>query len=226
MHVFVTAKTKIPEWLNNGSNVSIVNVSDDETCNAQGKFTFREFFEYANDNVQLEKDGIVCLCNSDIFLDHNSNWFEARKLIDQNIVLALSRHEFDGINSAKKDDNLQKVAYAHVHDAWMFKTPFVIRDCNFQMKEISTFIADRIRNSGYTPVNSPNQFKIFHYFVQKSNQQQSKTPDSQHLKERGYYLVPDIEAIDSIDSLVKNMGLGTIDKYKIICDVLTRHMTT
>ena len=224
-HVMVTSGTKIPKWLNSGNNVSIINVGDNESLNSYGSLTFREMFEYANENiVNLDENGIVCVCNSDIFLDHNSNWSEARKLLDMNMVLALSRHEFDGIGSAKKDENLQKLGYAHVQDAWIFKTPFVVRDCNFQMKEISadTCIADRIKNSGFIPVNSPNKFKIFHY--QKSSIDDKIKNDSKRLEERGYYLLPDIDSIDSIDNVIKVMGLGPIQKYSILCDILSKHL--
>ena len=227
-HVMVTPGTRIPEWLNNGNNVTIVNIGEDESYNAYGALTFREMFEYANENINLDENDIVCLCNSDIFLEHSSTWGEVRKLLDTNIVLALSRHEFDGISSAKKDENLQRLGYAHVQDAWLFKTPFVIRDCNFQMNEKSadSCIADRIKSSNFTPVNCPNKFKIFHYQNKKVDDNVNKdiSKTANRLEDRGYYLLPDIDSIDSIDNLVKVMGLGQIQKYKIICDILTKHL--
>jgi len=115
--------TKIPEWLS--SNPKYVEHRVDSWL------TYKQTFEYANENIPV--DSTVCLCNADIFLDHSSRWKDTKTLLDLSIVFCLSRYEFDGINSAKKDEALSKIAYANAQDAWVFKTPMNVNDADFQV---------------------------------------------------------------------------------------------
>ena len=190
------------------------------------KLTFREAFEYANEKIG--KDNLVCVCNPDIFLDHNSPWKDVEKMIDFKMIPCLSSYEFDGDESAKKDEKLQNLAYAHVQNAWIFKTPFIIRDCNFEMNMpfCDNKIADRIRISGYIPMNNPNKFKLYHYQRQK-DKKYAKFDEEKETKmlERGYYLLPDVDVIQSVDKLMDDLGLTFVQKYQIICNIMSEHVS-
>ena len=89
-------------------------------------------------------------------------------------------------------------------------------------------IADRLKKSDYIPVNSPNQFKLYHYDICRgknmTNQLQIHQPNPEQPEKNGYYLVPDIDAIQSIDQLCTSMGLGLIHKYRVVCDIMSRHI--
>jgi len=222
VHVLsVDPNLQIPEWLSSNPKYTHHLISDRDNSVVKSKITYREAFEYANENIP--KESIVCLSTPHIFLDHNTEWSESKKLLDNNIVLCLSRYEFDGEESAKKDEKLQNLAYAHVQNSWIFKTPFIVRDCNFEIDTITADnkISDRIKISGYIPVNSPNQFKTYHY-CSKADEPPSANLVSD-LK-RGYYLLPDIDVIQSIDKLVENLGLGPVQKYRVICDIMTKYI--
>lgn len=193
-----------------------------------GWLTYKQTFDYANEH--LSPDSMVCLCNADIFLDHSSRWKDAKTLLDLSIVFCLSRYEFDGISSAKKDSALMKIAYANSQDAWVFKTPILVKDANFKMGKLGSdnAIADRIKSSGYIPINSPNQFKLYHFDVCRgktgSNFLTNHTPNPEKPEDRGYYLLPDIDAVRSIDNLISALGLGSVHKYRVICDIMSKYI--
>ena len=218
----VDPNLQIPEWLSSNSKFTYHLITKRDNSVVKSGITYREAFEYANEKIP--KDSVVCLSTPHIFLDHNSEWSEAKKLLNNNIVLCLSRYEFDGNESAKKDERFQNLAYAHVQNSWVFKTPFIVRDCNFKMDTITADnkISDRIKISGYIPVNSPNQFKTYHY----SSKTESDISSDELVKDlkRGYYLLPDIDVIKSIDKLVDNLGLGPVQKYNVICDIMSKYI--
>lgn len=220
VHNLREPNTTVPEWLKNHPKY-VEHVVD-------GWLKYKQVFDYAEEN--LPPNSTVCLCNADIFLDHNSRWKDAKMMLEYSLVFCQSRYEFDGEGGAKKDEALQKIAYANAQDAWLFKTPFPVRDCDFKMGKLGSdnAIADRIKNSGYIPINSPNQFKIYHYDVCRGktgkNFLQLQKPNPEKPEDRGYYLLPDIDAINSVDSLINAMGLGTVHKYRVICDVMSRYI--
>lgn len=220
LHNLVEKTTTVPDWLK--ENPKYVEHRVD------GWLTYKETFDYANKT--LPSDSTACLCNADIFLDHSSRWNDAKSLLDLSIVLCLSRHEFDGVAGAKKDEALQRIGYANAQDAWLFKTPMLVRDCDFKMGKLGSdnAIADRIKNSGYTPINSPNQFKLYHYDICRgktgSNYLQIQTPNPEKPEDRGYYLLPDIDGVKSVDHLIDALGLGPVHKYRVICDIMSKYI--
>ena len=190
--------------------------------------TYKQTFDYVNENLPV--DSTVCLCNADIFLDHNSRWKDTKTLLDLSIVFCLSRYEFNGVNSATKDEALKKIAYANAQDAWVFKTPILVKDADFKMGKLGSdnAIADRIKNSGYIPINSPNQFKLYHYDVCRgktgANYLNIQKPNPEKPEDRGYYLLPDIDDVKSVDRLISAMGLGSVHKYMVICDIMSKYI--
>jgi hypothetical protein len=151
-------------------------------------------------------------------------------MLDLSIVFCLSRYEFDGVSSAKRDEALMKIAYANAQDAWLFKTPMNVKDADFKMGKLGSdnAIADRIKNSGYIPINSPNQFKLYHFDVCRgktgANFLDVQKPNPEKPEDRGYYLLPDIDAVRSVDHLIDALGLGSVHKYRVICDIMSKYI--
>lgn len=220
LHNLVEREVTVPEWLRTHDKYVEHRVD--------GWLTYKQTFEYANENCP--PDSMVCLCNADIFLDHSSRWRDSKTLLDLSIVFCLSRYEFDGVSSATRDDALMKIAYANAQDAWLFKTPMIVKDADFKMGKLGSdnAIADRIKNSGYIPINSPNQFKIYHFDVCRgktgSNFLQVQKPNPEKPEDRGYYLLPDIDAVRSVDHLIEALGLGSVHKYRVICDIMSKYI--
>lgn len=97
----------------------------------KGTFTFSMAFGYA---MQKYKDSICCLINNDIFLDHDvfSDMTEIKNLVENNIVLSLSRHEYDmKTKTGVLDENFRRMMFAHTQDAWIFKANFCPKDSEF-----------------------------------------------------------------------------------------------
>src|SRR3954468_20229171 len=62
--------------------------------------TYRDVFDFANAKLAGE---IAAIANLDIFLDPTAAWNEVTAVVDANIVLCLSRIEFDPSGRAFKD---------------------------------------------------------------------------------------------------------------------------
>jgi hypothetical protein len=194
--------------------------------------TYKKAFSFANKNLAGK---YCCLLNLDIFLDHTCNWAEAHELLEKQIVLALSRFEFDGARGAKRDENLAKLAFANSQDAWVFKAPLFVAQCDFRIGELGcdNAIAHRLKNADYTPLNWSGKFRIFHYdkcrgkngtnFLQKHAEDSAlrDKPPNNYPEEKGYYLLPDFDAIPSIDALIEK--LPPLEKYKVKCQIMTQY---
>lgn len=216
--------TKVPDWMLNHPKFVLVPSKD--------RITYKQAFDYASKNL---KDGsFVTVMNADIFLTKESAWNEMLTHLknDPKIVYALSRHDFDGTR-LYKDPTLQRLAYANAQDAWFFMTPmkFPVVDCAFRIGTMGcdNAIAERFKRSGYLPINSPNKFKIGHYDVCRgkngSNFMQDKykniNKDVISPEKNGQYLLPDIDAIQSVDSLLLSLNASREYKYSLICDIMS-----
>ena len=219
VHNLTEQNTIIPDWLS--SHEKYIE------CRVDRWLTYKMAFDYANENLPQQT---VALSNLDIFFDHSSNWEESKQFINSDIVFCLSRHEFDGIGAAKKDENLQKLAFANCQDTWIWKSPVTVEDCDFMMGRLGcdNAIADRFKRSGYMPLNSPNQFKTFHFDACRgkniANQLILQKPNPERPEEKGYYLVPDVDAVPSCDHIMTTLKLGPLHKYQVICDVMSRYI--
>lgn len=231
IHCLLEPDTTVPEWLSTHPKYVEARVST--------RLTYKQAFDYANENLVGE---ICAVMNLDIFLDHSSEWSGTAYtiipetgevvdgLLDMGVVLCLSRHEFDGVSASTKDEKLQNLAYCQAQDCWVFRAPLFVQDCDFKMGMLGcdNAIAHRLKISDYIPVNSPNEFKIHHYDVCRrkdgSNFLAHHPPNPERPEDRGMYLVPDYNAIRSVDDLINKMGLGHIHRYMTICDVMTRYI--
>lgn len=217
--------TIVPDEIKNHPKYHQVDVTS--------RLGFANAFEYANDNLV---DECVCLCNADIFLEFNANWhemFESMR-VQRKMVFALSRHEFDGSN-IYKDPVLNKLGYANSQDAWFFIPKIHVDNADFLVGTLGcdNAIADRLKKSGYIPVNSPNKCKIFHYDVcrKKTGEnalnfskkyEETKQVKNTHPEKDGQYLCPDIDMVNSIDELADMFKMNKFQKYEIICDIFSK----
>ncbi len=200
-----------------------------EVAQPSSWITFQEAFQYANERLAGE---IACVANLDIFLDHASDWTAAVELLRSGVVLCLSRTEIDAAGTICKDSNFARIAFANTQDAWLFNAPFEVSSCNFDLGTLGcdNALADRIRRTGRIPVNSPNQFRVFHYDVARgkdaANQKVIHTKargvrGNSRPEESGQYLLPDIDQVQSLDALADSLGLSTLERYVLACDMMS-----
>jgi hypothetical protein len=107
----------------------------------------------------------IALMNADIILDRNTEWINAFILLNSGTVLGLSRHEYNRTeNTAEMDVTFSRLMHAHTQDAWIFKNPLRVANCDFPMGVLGcdNAIAHRIKTAGYNIINKPMQFKILH----------------------------------------------------------------
>jgi hypothetical protein len=196
--------------------------------------TFQDAFAYANQHLAGQ---MVCICNLDIFLDsENTDWQIASRLADSRIVLCLSRWEWDGNGGAHRDPaGMAYFGMADAQDAWIFRSPLTVPDCDFEigMLGCDNAIAERFCRAGMTPVNAPNKFRIFHIdkIREKSfanqfdvhKQEAANRPKNQHPERRGQWLIPDIDHFKTLDELATALKLNDLQKYVAICDLLNKH---
>ena len=227
LHNLTEENTVIPEWLANHPKYI--------ECRVEKWLTYKMAFDYAQENLPGQN---VALTNLDIFLSHTSKWEEIIPYLQNNIVLCLSRQEFDGVESVKKDLKLQKLAFANCQDTWIWKSPKNeteaaekdVPDCDFMIGRLGcdNAIADRLKRANYCPLNSPHQFATYHYDICRGktyeNQLRMQKPNPERPEERGYYLVPDIDAVPSCDHVMNQLGLSAVHKYQVICDVMSRYI--
>lgn len=215
---FVSESTLVPENIRNHPKyMEVMNIGD---------LKFSEAFEFANNEL---KNKTICVVRSDIFLDHTSDWKVANDVSKQNIVLCLSRFEFDG-KEAKKDLELNKFKFCNKQDGWVFKSPINIEidSCQFAVNETHSDVSISycLKKSNYILLNNQNEFKLYRYNTK-----------NMELTQKGiltnYYLLPDIDSfvisnggkVDvSIDDAAKYLGLVTLQKYEIICDMFSKHV--
>jgi hypothetical protein len=193
--------------------------------------TYADAFTYAN---SLSTSEIWCLTNLDIFLDDACNWKEVIPILTSNIVLCLSRVEYNLDGTTWIEPHMMRLASGNAQDAWLFQTPINIKNCDFRIGTLGcdNAIAHRIKASDYVPINAARQFRIFHL-----DRARGKTMDNHldfHAKDRqginrgespehkGRYLVPDIDTLKSIDQMLENLKLDPIRKYMVICDVMNK----
>lgn len=199
----------------------------------KGTFTFSMAFGYA---MQKYKDSICCLINNDIFLDHDvfSDMTEIKNLIENNIVLSLSRHEYDlKTKTGVLDENFRRMMFAHTQDAWIFKANFRPKDSEFAPGTLGSdnAINDRLKKHGKVPINLGTKYKIYHVdtargktsanFLNKDfrSKEREKYPE-----ESGQLLTPDYGMINgmSLDQFAKQLNFNHIDTYEILCEMMTK----
>ena len=191
--------------------------------------TYRDAFDFAKQNLAGE---IAAIANLDIFLDPTSPWDQVGQILDAGIVLCLSRTEFAPDAPPFKDPGLSQFAFANSQDAWVFRAPLEVPDCEFEIGELGcdNAIAQRIKRTGRMPVNLCDRYRIFHY-----DRARGKTFEHQHEihaadranrprrnpHRSGQYLVPNLDQVRSVDEILNALKVSDLQRYQVICDVLS-----
>jgi hypothetical protein len=195
--------------------------------------TYQHAFEHAN-SIPGEYFAIL---NSDIAIDNTSRWNMAASIfLDNSYVLAQSRHEFDTASGkATMDPQFAQLLHAHTQDAWFFKSPILVSNCDFEIGLLGcdNAIAHRIHSSGYKIINNPTQFKILHIdtargktssnFMAKHTEQPAKIVNK-HPEEQGCYLLPNYDTVSkmTLDQLATALGFNPTERYEIMCEMMSR----
>ena len=194
--------------------------------------TYADAFAYANENLDGQ---VACLCNLDIFLDPSVDWDQAAATVRNNIVLCLSRFEWNVDGTSGKDPTLDQLGFANSQDAWVFVAPIDVPRADFEIGTLGcdNAIAERIKATGRIPINAGSRFRIFHYdrargksmvnqhaiYAQERSHRPRRKPEDE-----GQYLLPDIDTVKSVDLILDFFRVNDVDRYRIICDVMTRLM--
>lgn len=193
--------------------------------------TFADAFAFANSQLANEACAVI---NLDIFLDSNSPWDEAVRLLDQKLIWCLTRTEFDPEDPTKPSPAMQFAAGANSQDAWIFRAPIEIQNCDFGVGTLGcdNAIAHRFKQSGFVPINAATRFRIYHIDRcrrrTEENQheiyqrERSTRGQSTHPEREGQYLVPDFDTIQSADELMRVLRLNDVQRYTVLCDILNR----
>jgi len=220
---------KIPASIKSDEKIKLVTV--------KSRPTFREMVDYANEHI-LRKTAVIA--NLDIFFSADSDWYEAEKLLVENerMVLALSRHEFESRSNIFLDPTLGKIFYANAQDAWLFKTPLKVDNVDFEVGTLGAdnAFADRLVKGGYIPVNLASRYQIYHFDVCRGknganavevhyrDSVEQNSLYSRFPEKSGLYFVPDFDKCNSVDHFLNAIGVDSVSKYRIICDLLSSIM--
>lgn len=196
--------------------------------------TYRDAFDFANKNLAGQ---IVAITNLDIFLDPASPWDDVAGLLDAGLVLCLSRMEFTPDGPPFKDPGLDQMAFANSQDAWVFRAPLEVPDCDFEIGTLGcdNAIAERIKRTGRIPINLADRFRLFHYDRARgktfANQHEVHAADRAirprphpHPERQGQYLVPNMEQLKSVDQILDALKVPELNRYTLICDVLSHFL--
>ena len=227
VHNLVEPKTTVPQELRSHSKYVEKRL--------ERWMTYKDALDYAGATLSGE---VICISNLDIFLDPECDWSPLRQWLSDNrqIVLCQARWEFDPAGPRYKDPQLEKLAFCNSQDAWFFLAPLEVANCDFEIGTLGcdNAFAHRVKTSGRTPLNAQDQLPILHY-----DRARGKTFENQirvHLDERGqerytrhpdregHYLVPNCDQVPNLDSVLDSMNLSPLDRYMIICDVMSKYL--
>jgi hypothetical protein len=193
--------------------------------------TFADAFAYAG----AELAGQVCaILNLDIFLDPTAPWPEMPEIFQEPMVFCLTRHEYDLDGRTWIDPTIDSWQMANSQDGWFFKAPIVIKNCDFGVGVMGcdNAIAHRIKESRYLPVNAARRFRIFHLdrvrgktvanHEQIYSQERQGSAIGPFPERQGQYLLPEIDAFESVDELLLRLNSNRMAKYSVICDTVNK----
>jgi len=211
---FCEPQTVVPDHFKNNEKYVVVSTSS--------RLKYSTAFEYSQ-NI----DNWCLLINADIFLMNlNLEKFTSK------MVGCISRYEFDGVSQAKLDPNFAKLMHSHTQDGWLFKPPIKIDNCDFSLGKLGcdNAIADRIKKSGYIPVNMNTSIQLAHYDLarNKNSTNYMKKHDltkTEKPEELGQFLVPSWNVMGiPFESLRKQLGITDIEIYEFICDIYSKRI--
>ena len=209
--------------------------------NTEGQLTYEKAFLYAK---KFYENRLCVLTNNDVFLDHESfsNTTEIENLCNYNVVLSLSRHEYNvHTQIGEMDPSFRGMLYAHTQDTWVWKANFVPEDCNFNLGTLGcdNAINDRIHRAGKVPLNLGTKYKVYHvdHVRGKKGNNKFTRDESGKIKakdefhnferetfpeEKGQFLTPDYGMIQniSLDEFAKQLKFNHIEKYELYCEMM------
>lgn len=200
------------------------------------RMTFADAFRYASSTLAGRFVGI---CNLDIFLDATSDWNAAERLVrTTQIVLCQSRLEYAADGSIHRDPDFGRLAFATAQDAWFFVAPITPPSCEFEIGTMGcdNALADRLRKAGRVPVNMASRYRVLHVDnFRNKNGANTKAVHTHESIERGTvysrfperegcYLVPDIDLVKSVDSLMTLLQVDDLRRYQVICDLVSERI--
>lgn len=171
---------------------------------------------------------VFALLNADIFLDEMSDWPQCASHTSD-LVFCLSRHEFDRAGPAYDDPDLRRLAFANAQDAWIFRAPLTVPDCDFELGTLGcdNAFAERLKRAGHFPVNAASRYRILHY--DRARGKTVADAEAIHLASRpqphpertGQYLLPDIDQLRSVDQVLDALNVPPLQRYRVLCDALS-----
>jgi hypothetical protein len=168
---------------------------------------------------------IVAFSNLDIFLDPTSNWAAVEILTEQPIVLCLSRTDLRPDGTTSRDARSAQIWFGNSQDAWLFRAPIKVPDCDFELGIVGcdNAFAHRVKRAGYVPLNVGGTLRAMHLHADR--QPRSRPEHTRRPEREGQYLVPDFDVLRSVDAILAAVNANDLQRYVIICDVLNRVMS-
>ena len=172
VHLMIETKTHIPEFTVNYNDKLVVKSTEDR------RLTFKMAIEYAE--TILQSGDLVVIINTDIILDHQSNWNNLQTVFNSNpgkVMMALARHELTIDSNGIKRHWIDPCIETGIsQDAWIFqkvsenvclvpnnvlkRMDYCVGGCpgcdNYTVYLMKMF-------GGFDVYNMLYDFKIFHY---------------------------------------------------------------
>jgi hypothetical protein len=198
------------------------------------RLTYKKAFEYSNENLDNE---IIGLINTDIMLVEDFKINELDKFLVKNTIIANSRYEID-LSTSKifLDETFKRMYHAHTQDAWFYRTPINVNDCDFELGLVGcdNAIAHRLKNSGYNVFNMVERFKIIHVdnlrgknstnfnTFHKENEIKQNIINK-HPENTGSLLVPNYDIVSkmSLDKLLEMFNYNEQEKVLLITQIMS-----
>jgi hypothetical protein len=220
----------LPEYIQKSEKIKIVNIKK--------RLTFKDIFDFCNNNDEL-KGKICCFSNLDIYLTDDWNLKKLNHILNDNIILAQSRHEYNN-GTIIMDEEFSKIFHSHTQDAWLFLAPVNISkdiDTDFLtgLLGCDNAIAHRLKISGYDVMNMPQTFKIVHVdSIRNKNSsnfmkfhKENEKIENTHPENYGQYLVPNYDQVRNIpfDNILAMLGFTPKTRALLIADLINNKMT-
>ncbi len=220
VHNLIEPQTVIPE--------SLLTHPKHEVRSGYERLTYEAAFTFANTHLPGE---VIGLCNADIYLDDTSDWQPVLEL-DPKLVLCQSRYEEEEDGSFYEADLIETSMGAMSQDAWFFRAPITVANCDFPLGVLGcdNAIAHRIKSSGYVPLNRASRHKIVHVdrcrgktwdnFRAFHQQRPGNEPENNPTRQ-GQYYIPDFDRTPTIENFLDAFAFTGLDRYAIQCDLFS-----
>src|SRR5207248_9609824 len=118
----------------------------------------------------------------------------------------------------------------------IFLSPIEVSECDFEIGTLGcdNAFAHRVKTAGYLPINACDQHKIYHFDRARgkdtANQLEVHRAErgerfTRHPEKQGHYYVPNCDQLTSVDHVIDRLNLAPLNRYEIICDLLSKYLT-